>query len=128
VYNKCSIMCGLNVTVTQHVGVKRHKCLNWQREDLQTNSQHIYYILFLVFFSDMNFTKHVLIHGCWNIEPVLCVKWIYLNIMDLLLVVHMQFITSMHIWFYFLVAHFSHSEGCYGRGERSVLFNDAVSF
>jgi len=76
----------------------------------------------------MNFTECVLIRGCWNIGPVLCVKWIYLNIMDLLWVVHMKFITSMHMWFYFLVTHFSHSEHCYGRGERSVLFNDVVNF
>jgi hypothetical protein len=42
--------------------------------------------------------------------------------------VQMQFITSMHTWFYFLVTHFSHSEHCYGRRERSVSFNDAVNF
>lgn len=94
-----------------------------QCEDLQMKLQHVYWILFLVF-SDMNFTNCVLIHGCWNIGPVLCVKWIFLNIMDLLWVVHMEFITSMHMGFYFLVNHFSHSEGegCYGRRERSVLF------
>ena len=42
--------------------------------------------------------------------------------------VHMQFITSMHMWFYFLVTHFSHSERCYGRRERNVSLNDAVNF
>lgn len=41
---------------------------------------------------------------------------------------HAVYHIYMHMWFYFFVTRFSHSEHCYVRRKRSVLFNNAVNF
>jgi hypothetical protein len=105
------IQCNSLSRWIQHFSLGNLQALKWNCNACTTES------LFVVF-SDMNFTNCVLIHGCWNTEPVLCVKWIYLNITDLLWVAHIHFI----VWLCYPVTCFSYSKGCHGRGREREIF------